>query len=140
MMIKAVGTSRPRLLGSVLLVLTFLVGALAGAAFQHAVGARELDDRFVATKERDGRASDGDIFDRIGVSPEQRAEIDRILERRREDLDAFWAEAGPQLRAITEETRAEVKALLTPEQRETMNQLRAERKAMKQRHEKGGRR
>jgi hypothetical protein len=140
MMVQAVGTRRPRLLGSVLLILTFLVGALAGAAFQQAVGARELDDRSVAAKERDGRVAEGDIFDRIGVSPEQRAEIDRILEHRREELDAFWAEAGPRLRAITEETREEVKALLTPEQRETFNRLRAERKAMKERHHGGVRR
>lgn len=130
--------SRPRLLGMLLLITTFLVGALAGAAFQRVLGAGEptpsVSPRPFSPPERHPRP---DIFDRIGVSAEQRERIDEILERRHKELDGFWAEAGPRMRAIVDSTRAEIHALLTPEQREEMQRIRAERRERK--HSRGNR-
>ena len=49
-------------------------------------------------------------------SPEQ-LELDaRRLERRRDEVDAFWKEHGPEMRAIMDSARAEIRTVLTPEQ------------------------
>ncbi len=126
---------RARWLAMVVLVATFLVGALAGAATLRAVSAREPAAGAGDARD-DGHREHGSLLDRLDLSPAQRARADSILQRRRAETDAFWKEHGPALRAIVDSTRTEIRAILTPEQRAREDSIRAERKAYYERRER----
>ncbi len=56
----------------------------------------------------------------------QRRDIDSIRSRWHDQIESFWDTAGPRLRAIADSARAEIRAVLTPEQRARYDSLRAE--------------
>ena len=109
---------RARLVGFGLLAVTFLAGALAGAAIDRTLV--DTDDRR-HTEERDRQDRDererSYIIDRVEMSEEQRAAIDSILERRVDRMRAVWREVEPHLDAITDSARTEIMDVLTAEQR-----------------------
>lgn len=107
------GAGRTRLLGFTVIVVTFLVGGLAGAAFDRVLTAEAIRRDAPQGEERRGH-----IIDQVDMRPEQRAAIDVILERRSERMKAAWSEISPRLEAITDSARLEIMAVLTPRQRE----------------------
>jgi Spy/CpxP family protein refolding chaperone len=121
--------ARSRWIAIAVMSATFLAGAMAGAATL-----RLLAEDRPAEPRRDRpdgrRAEPGErpsIFDRIGLTPEQKAAVDSVIEKRNRDLSAFWTENGPLLRAIADSTRAEIDRLLTPEQRQKLEEFRQRR-------------
>ena len=66
---------------------------------------------------------------RVGITPAQRTQIDSILGARRGQIDAFWKGPGQALRAILDSTQADVRAVLTPEQRVKYDEHRREEDA-----------
>jgi hypothetical protein len=106
------GAGRTRLIGFALIVVTFLVGGLAGAAFDRVLTAESVRRDVPRADERRGH-----IIDEVEMRPDQRAAIDVILERRSERMKAAWSEISPRLEAITDSARMEIMAILTPEQR-----------------------
>ncbi|HEU0014380.1 MAG TPA: hypothetical protein VFQ45_11885 [Longimicrobium sp.] len=131
---------RARILGILLLASTFAAGSLAGAASTRVLSAREPGP--AAGKDRDcegGRhRGKGMIFDRIGLSPEQRARIDTIMKRGRARTDSLWR-TDTRYQAAVDSTRAAVRAVMTPAQRAEFDRLRAERDAQRrERHGKDG--
>lgn len=125
---------RTRVLAFVVLVATFLAGGAAGIAADRFVrptpaaaeaGGEERE------KDADKRHRRGHVLDQLSLTAEQQARIDGILERRRGELEAFWDEAGPELRAIADSARADIRAVLTADQRERYDRLLAERRAEK---------
>jgi len=123
-------TRRSRLVGLALLVMTFLVGALAGAAFTQVLNAREpAPTQTTAQKlSAHGRHRETALLEQLDLSPAQRARVDSILERRRADAHVFWESEGKRLRTIVDSTRLEVSAVLTPAQQARYDSLRAELK------------
>ena len=117
-----VTATRARLTGMVLLAMMFGVGALTGAASMHVVEGDELQQR----TGRDGRGPD--LFETLQLTRDQQLEVDAIMERRRGQVDAFWKEHGPVLRAITDSARSEIRSVLTPEQRAAEERFRADRR------------
>lgn len=101
-----------RMVGAGVLMATFLVGALAGAAVDRVLSADEAD------ASRDGRDDDerSYVIDEVEMSTEQRATIDGILERRSQRMRDVWRESAPRLSAITDSARIEIMDVLTPEQ------------------------
>jgi len=124
-------TNRPRLVGIVLLLVTFAAGVFSGVALERRVGQRaaELEPQAKAQPEEHvhgGRPHHHrHIIDQIDLTPEQRAKVDSILQVGRQRLDAFWKETGPSYRALVDSTRAQVRAIMTPEQRAQYDELRA---------------
>lgn len=116
-------TRRARLIGLGLLAGAYLAGALSGAAVVRVVSADEPAVRSPAREEHRREHSGPDLFDELGLTEEQRRRVEAILERRRNQVDAFWDEFGPKLRAIRDSTRSEIRAVLTPEQRELEDRL-----------------
>jgi Spy/CpxP family protein refolding chaperone len=123
---------RARLIGMALLVLTFAVGALSGAATMQVVGADEPRE----LGRRDHGRHGPPFLDRLNLTPEQRVQVDRILERRRAEMERFWTEHRPLLRGIADSARAEVRAVLTPEQRALEERFMAERRAQFEKRER----
>jgi Spy/CpxP family protein refolding chaperone len=128
-MTPGVAPRKARLLGFALLVATFAIGAFAGAATDRLLSARAPahaprgEDR-----ERPRDRARVSIFEQLDLTPEQRVRIDSALERGRRKTQAFWDQHGPTLRTIVDSTRAEIRGLLTPEQRAEYDRLRAERR------------
>lgn len=106
---------RMRLVGFGLLAITFVAGALSGAAIDRVLSADE-PERVERDRDRRDRGRSY-IIDRVEMTDEQRAAIDEILEQRAERMRAVWREAEPRLDAITDSARAEIMEVLTPEQR-----------------------
>lgn len=125
-------STRARMLGVGLLFLMFFAGALSGMAMTRAVEASPGPATTAA--ERDGAVACRDggkrtkIIDQLDLSAEQRARVDAILARRRGQTESFWDSAGPRLRVLMDSTRAEIRAVLTPEQRAEYDRLREERR------------
>lgn len=117
-----------RALGLLVLAVAFAAGAIAATAVGRVLHAGPA----ATAAEAGGAGCDekrGHLLDRLDLTTDQRARIDGILERRRQQTDRFWSEAGPTLDAIMDSTRAEIRAVLTPEQRDEYDRLRRERKA-----------
>ena len=104
------------LLSTVVLVLTFVAGSLAGAAW-------ERHHRTEARRHEGGRGGRGDrhfgemLKERYGLSDEQAARVEAIVQRRRPRVDSLMATVQPRVRAMFDSTNAEIRVLLTPEQR-----------------------
>src|SRR5687768_18004543 len=124
--------SRMRLAGMALLAVTFAVGMLAGTAFGRVLSAREPDPA-AAAAECEQKRGPHHIFDELDLTPEQRARIDGIMARRRERTDSLWQTDGTRIRAAVDSTRAEIRAVLTPDQATEYDRLRAEHEEKKRR-------
>lgn len=124
-----VTAKRARMMGFAVLVIMFAVGALSGAATMRVAST----DKAVSSERTERRQRPG-LFERLDLTAEQRTQVDAIMERRKGEVDAFWSEHGPQLRAIMDSARAEIRLVLTPEQRALEEQFRAERRRHYEEH------
>lgn len=124
-----VTAKRARVMGLVVLIVMFAIGALTGAVTMRVAAGEQAEKSARAeSSKRPG------LFETLQLTDEQRTEVDAIMERRRAEVDEFWDQHGPQLRAIMDSARAEMRAVLTPEQRALEEQFRAERRRHYQRH------
>ena len=115
--------SRARFVGAVVLVSVFIAGMAAGAAL----------DRF--TRPRPViRASFGadlsGVLDRLQLTSDQRARAEAIIQRRTPRAEVMMLEVSDRLRAVADSIDAELRAILTPEQRSRLDSLRPEPKLM----------
>lgn len=117
-----------RALGLLVLAVAFAAGAIVATALDQVLHADEAPGAASAAQDSCDEPRIR-LLDQVELTAEQRASIDAILDRRREQTDSVWSEARPTLRVIMDTTRAEIRAVLTPEQRETYDRLRRERKA-----------
>jgi hypothetical protein len=109
-----------------LLLVVFLVGGVAGAAADRLLAG----ERKVSSSQR-ARSSDRDRRTRyldwlaaeLDLSEEQRAQVGATAERYREQVSALWTEMRPRYDALEEEMRAEIRGLLTEEQRVAYEEL-----------------
>jgi Spy/CpxP family protein refolding chaperone len=124
-----VTAKRARTVGVAIVAIMFGVGALTGAATMRVVDGADTP----ASERRDAKKRP-DLFETLQLTAEQRVQVDAIMERRREEVDAFWKQHGPQLRAIMDSARAEMRTVLTPEQQAIEEQFRAERRRHYERH------
>jgi len=119
---------RMRLMGVGLLLVTFMAGALSGAALDRVLTGGDAEP---AAPER-GRDDDSRprsyVIDAVDMSEAQRGTIDAILEARTERMRSVWLEVEPRLDAITDSARTEIMEVLTPEQRAAYEEKLAERR------------
>lgn len=101
----------------------FLLGAAAGILATHLFYARQL--------QQPGRLPmmAGSFFShrlerRLGLTPEQKGEIDAILERTRRQAEELRHELRPQVHALMEQANEEIEQVLTEEQRAAYEELR----------------
>ena len=120
---------RARALSFALLAAVFVAGGLAGAAADRVLADRGARDRREhGDRGRHGRHGlEAAVFDRLDLDARQRAEAERIFERRRHEAAAVWDEMKPRLQRILDGTRADLARVLTPEQLADYDRLVAER-------------
>ena len=124
---------RTRLVGAALLVAVFLSGVLAGVAADRLLGRPAGGWAHAGGRWAERRGGPlADLADRLDLTPEQRARVEAVLERRHGEIKEFWRESGPRLRTIVDSTHVEIRSVLTASQREEFESVVAERRA---RHE-----
>ena len=116
---------RVRMQGLLLLALAFGSGVLGGMALERVRAVRTW--RAVAARGRPDMGPMGAgrlaFFDRLGISDEQRERIRGILEASRPLTDLILQNSMPRLSAIHDSVRAEIRAVLTPEQQERFDEM-----------------
>lgn len=87
---------------------------------------------------RPGRFLPGRLVERLDrelhFTPQQKATVQQILERRRARIEAISGGIRPQIRQEMEATNAEIEKVLTPEQQVKYRELSSR---MRQRHHRG---
>lgn len=107
----------------VTVVVAFIAGLLIGV----------VGDRIYVVRHRDRIGMRGARFmtqrivarlnSELHLTPQQREEVTRILDARRDRIAAINAAARPQIRREIEDANAEIEKLLTPEQRTAFEKM-----------------
>ena len=102
--------------GAGLLVVTFLVGVLAGVALDRSRANHAPTGTRVMSQPRQ-------VLDQLGLTPEQRRAADSIFERSSPRSEAAMRELVPRLAAIADSVNMELGRILTPAQRRRLDSL-----------------
>lgn len=109
--------SRSRAIAGVLLALAFVAGAAAGVTVERLltstpfVGARITPDM-------------SGVLDKLGLTAQQRSEAEAIFERSAPRAEEAMVEVAERLQAVSDSVDAELRAILTTEQRARLDSLR----------------
>lgn len=107
------------------LLAVFLVGGAAGWVLEEVVdeihwqdhrGEGGAPDRPDEDEPFDDDAEE-DLLESLGLSRTQLDSVDHLLDRREDRLEEYWKSRLPDLQAIVDSSRQEIRSLLTPEQR-----------------------
>ena len=111
---------------ALIVLAVFLAGGLAGVLLEDVVD--DLDWSWLHVgrdTERHGRSNDAmdddaeeEFLEGLGLSRERLEAADRVLDRREDRLEAYWAGKIPEIEALIDSTRMEIRGLLSPQQRE----------------------
>lgn len=108
----------------VVVVVAFIAGILVGVAGDHLYLIR--NGRLFPR--RDGRFAADRMADNLGrelqLSPQQRAQVQQIIENHRAKIDAAMSSVRPQVRQEIDATNKEIESILTAEQRKKFEALR----------------
>ena len=97
--------------------LMFLLGVfLTGGALGFTADRVLVRDRIRDCPRGDQRTMRARIGEDLGLSAEQRASLDRILDEKHRQMSALLAPVRPQMDSISEVTRTQIRAILTPAQ------------------------
>ena len=110
--------NRAKWTAALMLSLTFAVGALSGMALEEAADI----DWFDFLDDDESSVSDLRLMAGLDLSAEQRATVDRILERQEDELEDYWEERMPDVKGILGKSYAEIRVLLTPAQQAVFDQ------------------
>lgn len=112
-------TSGSRIRVAVLLLLTFLAGAAAGMAGDRLWGS---PDGHGDRRHREEAALQR-LDDELQLTPEQRSQVETILEHHRQAMKRLWEQIRPQFTARLDSVRTEIEGVLTPEQIEKYRKM-----------------
>ena len=103
----------------VVVIIAFVTGILVGVVGDHLLFIHHVFPRgFVA-----GRIADR--LDReLHLSPQQKTQVQQILDRHHTRIDAIMSGVRPQVRQEIDSTNAEIEKILTPEQRAQFAKMR----------------
>jgi Spy/CpxP family protein refolding chaperone len=115
---------RVRAQGVALLLVTFVVGALAGMALERVRTTRRPPrpepGRFIGQPHADFMPP---MFQELDLTDQQVQQIRQILEGSRSQMDSVLDLMMPRLHALTDSVRSEIRAVLTPEQADRLDRL-----------------
>jgi Spy/CpxP family protein refolding chaperone len=102
---------RARLIALSLLLLSFLIGGLAGMAVEEAAGIDWFEFLDEDNDDRDDRLLAG-----LDLTAAQREQAEEMLEQQENGLEAYWETRLPEIRQMIDSTYAGIRAMLTPDQ------------------------
>ena len=115
---------RVHLASGMIVLITFLVGAAAGAGLHASFGPHPHGLPF-GPLPRDHRLPPH--FEALGLSADQRTQAEALFEKHRPQFEAVFEESLPKVRALQDEMDGEFEKLLTAEQKARFAELRAHR-------------
>ena len=126
-----------RMIGTALLIVTFVAGALAGAAMIRVLSAESRAETAATAKAgsppmRGGSRRlllDDQFSKEIGLTAEQRTKIKEILDRRDIEAKKLWDGFEPRLKSVGQQVHSEIATVLTPEQQTKFEAALAQRRA-----------
>jgi Spy/CpxP family protein refolding chaperone len=104
-------------LAAAVLALAFVAGAAAGVSLDRLMTPQP------AFRERITRDMSGTL-DKLALTPQQRARADSIIQRSAPRTEAAMIEVAERLRSVSDSVDAELRAILTSEQRARLDSLR----------------
>jgi hypothetical protein len=119
-----------RLLAGIVILLVGLAGIAIGAALDRAVEHRRMMSIVVGGRVPKGPPPEARrwVLSRLqrelNLSPGQRAQVDSVLARREADVRALMIEMRPRFEAISDRTRRDIQAALTPDQQKRFTEMR----------------
>jgi hypothetical protein len=111
-----------RLLAGIVMLLVGLAGIAIGAAIDRAVEHRRMMAIVVGGRVPKGPPPEARrwVLSRLqrelDLSPGQREQVDAVLARREADVRALMLEMRPRFESISDRTRRDIQAALTPDQ------------------------
>lgn len=111
------GRPRRGCLMPVLLVLVFLFGGICGAGVSLGAVRRALREAVEHPERRPERTAER-LARRLGLSTEQRRQVQAVLAEQQAEFRRLRIRAAPEIAARLRKTDREIAAVLTPEQRE----------------------
>lgn len=114
---------RVRLQGILLLALAFGAGIAAGMAVERVRAARAVPPAWRGPDARGPGMRQLAVFDELGLTEEQRTRIRAIIEASRPIVDSVLRSSMPAVQAVHDSVRAEIRAVLTPEQQRRFDEL-----------------
>lgn len=125
----------PRVISALVLIVTFLVGAIGGIWLDRHHLRREMAHRGAgrermphwALSEGEHRHRLARLARKLELTPEQRAAADTIFAQRSRQLETARLEIEPKMKEIMDTARAQIDSVLTPEQRTKLQAMRRER-------------
>ena len=115
------------------LALAFFIALFAAGAAVGVVADRYLQREKVQRQWGDQRAMRSRLADDLGMSAEQRAAMDSLLDDRNRQYDSLMAPVRPTLDSLGAATRQRLRQLLTAEQQATYDQIQREREEARRR-------
>ena len=98
-----------------------LVGGVLGFTADRVLGHDEACANYYTRVEMRKR-----FAEKLGLTPEQRAKVEAILDWRRARIDSVLAPTRAATQAVSDSTRQRIDAVLDPAQRTTFAQMRAD--------------
>jgi hypothetical protein len=115
------------------LALAFFAAVFAAGAAVGVVADRYVQRGQVMRQWGDQRAMRARLADDLGMSAEQRASMDSLLDDRNRQYESLMAPVRPTLDSLGAATRQRLRQLLTPEQQSTYDQIQREREDARRR-------
>jgi Spy/CpxP family protein refolding chaperone len=115
------------------LALMFFTALFAAGAAVGVVADRYIQRGQVMRQWGDQRAMRNRLADDLGMSAEQRASMDSLLDDRNRQYETLMAPMRPTLDSLGAATRQRLRQLLTPEQQATYDQIQREREEARRR-------
>jgi Spy/CpxP family protein refolding chaperone len=123
--------SRSRAIGGALLVLAFITGAAAGVTADRLLAPGPLIRTRIS-------ADMSGVLDKLGLTSAQRAQADAIIQKSAPRSREAMLEVADRLRSVADSLDAELRAILTPEQRTRLDALKHQPMFMLKRKQPGG--
>ncbi len=120
-----------RALGSVVLTLTFLAGAVAGTVALKVWSRSEM----CATLKTSNMSA---VLDELSLTRAQRLTADSILEHSAPRTEAIMLELARRMRSVADSVDTQLRSILTPQQQRRLDELQRKRVFLLKRRSKSG--
>ena len=131
-------TLRTRMVAGSALILLFGSGIVVGFAWDQTASASPPGEVPEDEQSRGERGRRRLIVDKVGLSTVQKADVDSLVAFHRQRMSDLDTEFQPRYRAVIADLRAEIKQVLTDDQRVRYDVLLAEYDATRTERRRGG--
>jgi hypothetical protein len=118
------------------LLVVFASGVVVGVVGDRYLGGSNRAARAPRSPEEYRRAYVEEMNRRLKLTPDQLADLNRILDETREQFRQLREKQRPEVKALQDAQTAKINAILTPEQQEEYARMRKEREEKRKREEK----